>query len=870
VCLFLSSNPAAAGKNPKTVCSQVLLVNRGPTPISLTRFWKGEQLTVDFTRIADVNAVLVWEIAEFFKSKKRLPFETELAPKLKKYLSGLPSESDNLLRSSIEDFRSYATLTGSADGFDHLLKIALEELPNHFGAIKDAAAKVLMTSFKSTLRPAHFSEIAEKLKMLPEDLEKVLGEPKVFWAEAKNRYPTLYLDARTKIIKAFIRAVQQKDLPDYKKTQASTPEFGEIYTALLRTDTNKAIQADFMAGHFNENTLRTLLNLPLSQTGPAEDLGFPIPVLFASGITQLEDEARMMSPGLFKNYLPDTIFSEERAERARDAIVNKDGFLITSVTAGIPLDEKLLAGLLTLSDRLDYPIMVLPTNQVLDGIDPRLLENPRIHVLTNTIENDFIKVWSLPIMPKNQNPFASLDQRGQFEPGQTVIVGHPQIAHRIVPTGSNHLRETALWSSGSLSQALYPYRLPIQGRTSGLAENYHRNGFLVVQKADRKAGLMSEGIRNFWHVRPVEFVDDSEQGKPAGFTDLGQRYTVTKNPDDTYRVEIGRQEPVALVVGDLHDWVADQRMLLSYRDILARFESLRDVYIHDPIDGFSHNHHEAAQYSLLMQKYRLGSLDYHREMMGLVQTTNAFLAMRPNIRVLFPDSNHSYWGRRLVDTQPDSQLVVNGTFLTELTHAKRILGIDDPLEYVFQYRERYIQSLPLPVRLDFQSRAVRVIDPLRVQVIPFGQSHVVGPEYRPVHLNHHGHQGTNGAKGSIRSHAIANENSVVGDSHQSAIWGGLLNVGTSTPKRVGYNDGGYSSWTNSFAVVYADGTKQLITYSSQSATFEQRAGVSPLAPSEFFGDSPLKVIPTANQLLPGVDVMDAHSQWVDLLKGKLK
>src|SRR5262249_40066882 len=115
-----------------------------------------------------------------------------------------------------------------------------------------------------------------------------------------------------------------------------------------------------------------------------------------------------------------------------------------------------------------------------------------------------------------------------------------------------------------------------------------------------------------------------------------------------------------------------------------------------------------------------------------------------------------------------------------------------------------------------------------------------------------------------------NENTVTGDSHQSAILGGWVSVGTSTPKRIGYNDGGYSSWNNSYALVYADGTKQLLTYSSEADAFQQRAGVGVLSPEEFFGDAPLSVLPTDNQVLPNQEILDQHSWWLDMLKGKIK
>ena len=125
--------------------------------------------------------------------------------------------------------------------------------------------------------------------------------------------------------------------------------------------------------------------------------------------------------------------------------------------------------------------------------------------MTNTIANSRLKISSIGILPKNQNPFASLKKYGQFLPGQTIIVGHPQLAHEIIPTSSNHVQETALWSTGSLSKPLYPFAFPVQARTSNLAKNFHRNAFLVLEKNDGGSGLDERGVPNQWHVRQVEF-----------------------------------------------------------------------------------------------------------------------------------------------------------------------------------------------------------------------------------------------------------------------------------------------------------------------------------------------------------------------------
>ncbi len=854
---FAVSIGASAVPSPKTehLCS-VLLLQQG-TNLEVTHFWNGEAFD-EKNLAADLNGVLVFEAAEFAKKHKRWPNPIEFQKALGKY-GGHNPKMDKAIDKLLVKFEGYYVRKGAAKTPEHLHRLAAQTFPGHFAELQLKARKEMMEFFKRHLRFPSREELATEAKMDVALLNQIVCHLPCGWSQAKSENPTLFMQIQEVLGKAFVRAARQADRPMHLRTQKTTPCAEEIFYALIRPSKGRHILAGHLEKEFSVDHVKDLLGIPRAN-GEA-----PVnPVLFAGGITELEAYARATSPSAFQGFKSDVSFNLGRMEEAAQAITDKGGFLITSATAGVPLDEGQLALMVRRAEELDYPILLMPAGQVLEGLDDRLLNHPRIFVVTNTIENPALKIWAIPILPKNQNPFASLDQRGQFVPGQTTIVGHPQLAHRIVPTGSNQFRETSQWSPGSLSQPFYPYRHVAQGRTSALAAGYHKNGFLIAQKADKAAGLMGEGVTNHWHIRNVEYVDDTPKGGTAGFTDMGTRYSVTILEDGA-EISTEKVEPEALIVADLHDWKADQRMVPVYESILRRYPSLRDVFIHDPIDGYSHNHHEADRLSLLMSKYKKGELDYFKEMMGLVQTTNALLNVRSNIRVIFPDSNHSYWGRQLIDKQVPTQSVVNGQFLAELTHARRVLGFADPLEYVFQYRNQYIDTLPPDVRMEFEEASVRVADPRRVKVIPFGVPHVIGPEHRPLHLNFHGHQGANGAKASVRSHAAGNANTIVGDSHQSGILGGLMVVGTSLPKKVGYNDGGYSSWNNAFAIAYPDGTKQLLTYSSLTGTFEQRPEHGYLVGSAFFGDEPLKVTPTDNERLPNTEIVDQHSMWLDMM-----
>jgi hypothetical protein len=76
-------------------------------------------------------------------------------------------------------------------------------------------------------------------------------------------------------------------------------------------------------------------------------------------------------------------------------------------------------------------------------------------------------------------------------------------------------------------------------------------------------------------------------------------------------------------------------------------------------------------------------------------------------------------------------------------------------------------------------------------------------------LSAHGDAGSNGARGSTISMENAYGNSITGHSHTPELLRGAMVVGTSTHLKLSYNKGA-SSWLQSSAILYGNGSKQLI------------------------------------------------------------
>ncbi len=833
----------------------------------LHKVWEGED-TATASATARVNSALVLETTEFFLRKKRVPFEDEIFAKLKKndIMKALWAAGEI---EAMDQLSELFGRPGVIPSIEDALAVSARELGFRYQPLREKAAQLFMNYLKQHLRAPSVQWLVAELKLLdaPERAERflsgILGSPDEFYQFARDQHPTVQLDVETKILRGFLRAMHQRDRPQHLVVEPTRPKPQEVLMALTRNQSNKVLLIDYAQERFSLEDMELVLGV---KTGPPPTWQGYTPKLF-EGLADVEARAKTQFPAQFNAYLPELIENAGRMAELKTWLERKGGALLTSATPGVPIVKEQMAVMEKMAEEFDYPIVVLLTAGRLTHLPEELLSNPRVFVLTHTIENDFFKLWSIRIPPKNQNPLASLDKFKQFLPGQTVFVGHSQQALRVIPTGSNHLRQAMIWATGSLSRDLYPFKLPIQDRTSNLAKNFHTNGFLIAQKADARSGDTGQGVQNVWHVKPIKYVDDRDKGGQAGVTTMGRRYTVNKDG----AVSVSRIDPVAIVQGDLHEWVADQRMMRLYRSVLERFPGLKFVIPHDKLDGFTHNRHEfdKAMTQVLIDKYRSGGLDLHRELMGQVQFVNAGHDINPNLLFVLPDDNHGYWLNKLIDNQPIAQQIMNGELLAELTFAKRVLHMD-PLEYFLVYRRKMMGGLPPDKRDAIEASSIFVSQPEKVKVLSFGQPFVIGPDYRPVHLNFHGHQGSNGAKSSPNSHAAGSFSAITGDSHVAAMLGRWVSVGTSTPKKIGYNDGGYSSWTNSFAFVYDDGTIELLTYDSLSGQFEAREGAPISPPDRFFGRHELKIQERDNDILPIDEIEDQHSLFTKGIRETLK
>lgn len=481
----------------------------------------------------------------------------------------------------------------------------------------------------------------------------------------------------------------------------------------------------------------------------------------------VRDLATQKNPRLFDKVV-DTRFLDKAALQRTEQIVREaQTLLVTTAVPYTPVSEHMLASLKVLAKKKNAKIVVLPAFMQTTGLDPKLLNDPDIHILVNTtILNPFLRIDNIKIMPKMLNPDAGLDQYGPR--GQSVIVAAPQVRLKTVPTIENDAFPHFVMTTGAITEPIYNTRLPIQGRTDALAADRHNMAVLLVEKsrgnsASAIPGATPTGIYHFRHIHYVE-------GK--GMVDKATLYTPQGH--QAARIE-------ALVLPDIHVGMTDPRFLESIADAVKKLKP-EYIVLHDVFNGHSISHHDAKKTVDAAAKFSTGSLDLARELRDVATFINSLLRLDPKLEVRVILSNHDLWLNRWIS---------EGAFMRDVHN--QALGIELAAAHV--RGEPVFETALNRSGLEY---------PKRVNFVTNGSWTVAG-----VQLGQHGHQGANGARNSLLTMRRATDKTAFGHSHTTQILGHIVNVGTGSLLRPGYNGTGPSSWSHSIAAISEIGVSQV-------------------------------------------------------------
>lgn len=290
--------------------------------------------------------------------------------------------------------------------------------------------------------------------------------------------------------------------------------------------------------------------------------------------------------------------------------------------------------------------------------------------------------------------------------------------------------------------------------------NPSRNGALAKQ--DNKLGALVVEVKSdkYFFIRNVEWINNC-------FVDLGKAY---------YEDKIKKVSTEAMVWGDLH-LGEECPIALSATINQTKFFKPKNVFIHDLISFNSISHHNFGKYlSKTFVKENINTLE--KELQYAKEQLNS-INKSISSDIIIVQSNHDDF----LFTYCNS-----GEFIKDTPNA--ILGAKCFIQY----------SLGLnPIESYMNMNDIKFLQR--------DQSYKV----KDIECGIHGHNGSNGAKGSPQGFRKSYDKIILGHSHQPKILNDVYYVGTLSRLILSYNKGS-SGWLHSNAVIYENGGRQLILW----------------------------------------------------------
>ena len=553
-------------------------------------------------------------------------------------------------------------------------------------------------------------------------------------------------------------------------------------------------------------------------------LGLKSPVFneqIFNGWNDLKEKAKEKKPKLFANFIDNKIYSNQFVELQSHLLKTNSGFIITSATAGVPLDDDYFNLILKRANQNKVPLIILPVNRESEYLplvkpikkedgsimytsylsttkDEELIplhEIPNIYVIIHSMElTNYLTINSIPIMAKNFNPFASVNKL-QISKGKTLIIAHPQLNFKIEPGTTNETSPTALMTTGSISKDTYPNRTHIQGRISTFSKGSHSFNAWFFSPLKSKGGLNQNAVPGLYTYRLLKkrHLNLSETENYTGIID-----------QDTFYGEDQEKIPVKieyLILGDLHVGSTNPKMYELLANVFERHPSA-NLVLHDAFDGASINHHEAEKVMNRSQQVVQGTAFLEKEYQKNIEVINALLSLTKG-KIYFIVSNHPMWLKNLLESPKAYSDPINSPLLTEIRHAINTENLD-PFEYLYKERERFHNQYRLDVKKELLENNIYISDPDRIVVLRDGEPLFAGTQKEPIKLDIHGHNISGGRTGVGPSNASNLRTAVIGHTHSPGIHQqGVTNVGTATRDRLPYTAGSaLSAWHNGYAVTY--------------------------------------------------------------------
>lgn len=446
----------------------------------------------------------------------------------------------------------------------------------------------------------------------------------------------------------------------------------------------------------------------------------------------------------------------------------KQRFLITSAQNATPVHGPFFDALERAAKFYDAELVVIPLRYKNptsiwsakqdhdEWWDARV--TPYLFNVRRKLNPNLVLVADVKIQPTASSPLSGFEA---LTGAESCVIGHPKMQFRSVPAPTGRYPKI-LSTTGSCTKRNYT-----DTKAGALGEFHHFLGAVVVEVDGKR-----------FHLRQLNA--DRITGE---FTDLDHHFA----PSGV------RPAPAAagLVLGDTHARFADPKVDKATFGAGGIVEALNPgtVIFNDLFDGYSVNHHHAGNPFLAQAKAKAKFGNVQAEVEHAVQ----FVVDRcRGRRAVIVSSNHD-------------------DFLARWLSATDWRGSPGNAQFYLE------TALALVKSSEMTPHGASYADPFRYWVDRLkGKANVkclgIDESFRLVGIECglHGHQGPNGARGTLKNLARLGARVISGHSHTPGIEEGHYQCGTSTPLRLEYSHGP-SSWLNCHCVVYASGKRSLIT-----------------------------------------------------------
>jgi hypothetical protein len=469
----------------------------------------------------------------------------------------------------------------------------------------------------------------------------------------------------------------------------------------------------------------------------------------------LKEYAKNLSPKSFENVISPEVFSTQVFDDLKEQAKKYKRFIVTTAVAGAPVHKNFLDSLKNYCSINKAMFLLIPANYALYDIDPELIMDSDINIVFKPLKlNSNIYIDPIKIDPKQVDPVVGLDALGQTD--GTVIIGSPK-QRRVPVANSNTKLARIIQSTGAITRPRYIPSDKIPKRRDRLAEAHHKMGAIVIEIVDDV----------YYHFRPIQMCKD------GSFNDLFYKYS-----PDGKKSFIGCE---AIIQGDYHVTETDPLVDKAVDEMCALGKPKYRVF-HDFFSGVSINHHEIKNKVLRARLASENRISLEKELEENAKVIKEKQKLKTSQKLVFAKSNHDeFLDRYLADGKFDD---INRVISTKL----QVLAMEgkDPLKAALEMMGVKFGSDIIWLERDQDFR-------------------VAG-----IELGAHGDLGANGkknpgSKGMYKAYGKV----IYGHCHYGEMWHEAWSVGTSTHRKLSYNRGA-SSWDNSQAIVYSDGTRQLI------------------------------------------------------------